>query len=96
MKIEGLRKKEERSSKERAATSGKVLPSLEKEQRFSEERGRFSEKAEVPKPKTSKEHARELTLSKEILEQVVEQIGGTVVESPEIPLPQVSSGMAKP
>lgn len=47
-------------------------------------------------PKTSEEHANELTLSEEIQEHKVEQIGGTVVESLEISLPQVSLGMMKP
>lgn len=50
----------------------------------------------MPEPKTSEEHGKELTMSEEILEHVVEQIDGTVVESPEIPSPHVSFGVVKP
>lgn len=46
----------------------------------------------MPEPKTSKEPVKELTMSEEILEHVVEQIDGTVVESTEISLPQASAG----
>ncbi|OAE22744.1 hypothetical protein AXG93_2035s1260 [Marchantia polymorpha subsp. ruderalis] len=57
---------------------------------------RIFKRADVLESKTSEEHAKELTMDKEILEQVVELIGETVVESPEIPSPYVSLGMAKP
>ncbi|OAE20309.1 hypothetical protein AXG93_1084s1010 [Marchantia polymorpha subsp. ruderalis] len=74
---------------EKAATSGQGLRPLEKEQTSSVKRGRSSEKADVPELKHSEEHAKELTLSQEILEQV-EQIEAAVVEFPEIPSPQVN------
>ncbi|OAE28819.1 hypothetical protein AXG93_2534s1000 [Marchantia polymorpha subsp. ruderalis] len=61
-----------------------------------EEPLRSLEKADVPESKTNEEHAKELTLGQDILEHVVEQIGETVVESPKIPSPQMSSGMTKP
>ncbi|OAE24824.1 hypothetical protein AXG93_367s1000 [Marchantia polymorpha subsp. ruderalis] len=59
-------------------------------------KSRSSKKADMPEPKTIEEHAKKLTLNKKILEQVVEQMSGTVVESLEISSPQVSSRMAKP
>ncbi|OAE30808.1 hypothetical protein AXG93_857s1100 [Marchantia polymorpha subsp. ruderalis] len=45
------------------------------------------ERKEAPQPKTSEELAEELTLNEEILEQVVAQVEGTVVESLEIASP---------
>ncbi|OAE21222.1 hypothetical protein AXG93_3833s1000 [Marchantia polymorpha subsp. ruderalis] len=51
------------------------------------ERMQPMEREEVPQLKTSKELAKELTLSEEILEQVVPQVGGTVVDSPEVSSP---------
>ncbi|OAE30773.1 hypothetical protein AXG93_4876s1140 [Marchantia polymorpha subsp. ruderalis] len=41
----------------------------------------------VPQPKTSEELVKELILSEEILEQVVAQVGGTVVDADDITLP---------
>ncbi|OAE21656.1 hypothetical protein AXG93_3121s1050 [Marchantia polymorpha subsp. ruderalis] len=67
--------------------SERKQPSLEKNE--------SSKKSDVLVSKTSKEHAKELTLSEEILEHVVEHIGGTMVESSDIPLPQVSSGVVR-
>ncbi|OAE24000.1 hypothetical protein AXG93_4541s1020 [Marchantia polymorpha subsp. ruderalis] len=54
------------------------------------------EKKNVPEPKTSEEHAKELTLNEEILEYVVKLIGGTMVKSLEISLPQASEGVMRP
>lgn len=79
----------------RTATSSQGLHSLERKQP-SLEKNETSEKADVPEPKTSEEHAKELTMSEEILEQVVEQIGGMVVESRVISLPQVSLEVVRP
>ncbi|OAE29337.1 hypothetical protein AXG93_3102s1640 [Marchantia polymorpha subsp. ruderalis] len=54
---------------------------------LSSERTRSVGSEEVPQPKTSEELAKELTLSEEILEQVVAHVGGTVVDATDIPLP---------
>ncbi|OAE32413.1 hypothetical protein AXG93_3671s1320 [Marchantia polymorpha subsp. ruderalis] len=42
---------------------------------------------DVPQPKTSEELVKELTLSEEILEQIVAQVGGTAVDATDIPVP---------
>ncbi|OAE18860.1 hypothetical protein AXG93_4606s1020 [Marchantia polymorpha subsp. ruderalis] len=60
-----------------------------------EERSRSLEKTDIPEPKTSEEHAKKLTLSEEILEQIVEQTEGTVVESSKILSAHVSLGTEK-
>ncbi|OAE31765.1 hypothetical protein AXG93_4874s1300 [Marchantia polymorpha subsp. ruderalis] len=54
---------------------------------ISSERTRFVGSEEVPQSKTSEELAKELTLSEEILEQVVVEVGGTVVDATDITLP---------
>ncbi|OAE19719.1 hypothetical protein AXG93_411s1250 [Marchantia polymorpha subsp. ruderalis] len=88
------------SSADEDAVEGDDLQTLEcgslGKRMSSEKRSRSLKKADVPEPKTGEEYAKELTLDHKILEQVVEQIGETVVESREILSPQVSSGMAKP
>lgn len=45
------------------------------------------ESEEVPQPKTNEEMVKDLTLYEEIFEQVLAQVGGTVINIPEIPLP---------
>lgn len=64
---------------ERTETVSPSLPPLEWMQPMENE--------EVPQPKTSEELVKELTLSEEILEEVVAQVDGTVVDDPEIPSP---------
>lgn len=54
---------------------------------LSSERTRFVDSEEVPQPKTSEELVKELTLSEEILEHVVVQVGGTVVDAADVTLP---------
>lgn len=72
---------EARPLEERTVTSNQGLRPLEKKQPSSKKSSRPLEKAKMPESKTSMEHVKELTLNEEILEQVVEQIGGTVVRS---------------
>lgn len=50
----------------------------------------------VPQPKTSEELARNLTLSKEILEQIVTRVDETVVDAPEFPSPPPPEGEVRP
>ncbi|OAE30516.1 hypothetical protein AXG93_2862s1000 [Marchantia polymorpha subsp. ruderalis] len=66
-------------SEERMTTVSPSLPPSERMQSMESE--------EVPQPKTSEELAKELTLSEEILEHVVAQVGGTIVDAPEISSP---------
>ncbi|OAE18216.1 hypothetical protein AXG93_3354s1040 [Marchantia polymorpha subsp. ruderalis] len=54
---------------------------------LSSERTRSAGSEEIPHSKTSEELVKELTLSDEILEQVVAQVRGTVVEATYITLP---------
>lgn len=54
---------------------------------LSSERTRSARSEETPQPKRDKELVKELTLSEEILEQVVTQVGGTEIESADVTLP---------
>lgn len=65
------------SSKERTVTVSLSLP--------PSEQMRSMESEEVPWPKTSEELAKELTLTEEIIEKVVAQVDGTMVDVSEIP-----------
>ncbi|OAE22966.1 hypothetical protein AXG93_1384s1020 [Marchantia polymorpha subsp. ruderalis] len=87
--IEEPLEKDVEPSGERTATLSQGLWPSERKQP-SLEKNEFPNKADVLGPKTSEEHAKELTLSEEIPEHVVEQIDKTVVESFEIPSSQVS------
>ncbi|OAE20127.1 hypothetical protein AXG93_3818s1250 [Marchantia polymorpha subsp. ruderalis] len=80
---EPLEKDVESSGKKTTTSSQGLRPSERKQS--SSEKNESSEKADVPESKTSEEYVKELTLSEKILEHVVEQIGGKVVESLEIP-----------
>ncbi|OAE24506.1 hypothetical protein AXG93_2194s1000 [Marchantia polymorpha subsp. ruderalis] len=53
---------------------------------LSLERARSTGSEGTPHPKTSEELIKELTLSDEVLEQVVAQVGGTVVDATDIAL----------
>ncbi|OAE32314.1 hypothetical protein AXG93_3103s1010 [Marchantia polymorpha subsp. ruderalis] len=55
--------------------------------RMAETQTRFMGSEEVPQQKSSEEMARNLTFNEEILKQVVAQVGGTMVEVPEIASP---------
>lgn len=48
---------------------------------------RVSPEVAIPQPKTSEELAKELTLSEEILEQIVAQVTWTVGDIIDIPAP---------
>lgn len=67
------------SLEERTKTVSLNLPPSEQTRSMGSEK--------VAQPKSSEEMARDLTLNEEILEQVVSQVGGTVVDIPEIPSP---------
>lgn len=73
---------------ERTATVSPSLPPLERMQP--------SVREEIPQSKASKELAKELTLSEEILEQVVAHVGRTVLDSLEIPSPSSSEEVIGP
>ncbi|OAE25794.1 hypothetical protein AXG93_3912s1000 [Marchantia polymorpha subsp. ruderalis] len=54
---------------------------------LSSEQTRSVGSEEVPQPKTSEELVKELTLSEEILKQVVAQVGGTVIDAVDVTSP---------
>ncbi|OAE30810.1 hypothetical protein AXG93_857s1120 [Marchantia polymorpha subsp. ruderalis] len=54
---------------------------------LSSKRTRFVGSEEVPQPKKSEELMKKVTLSEKILEQVVAQVGGTVVFAADVTLP---------
>ncbi|OAE27649.1 hypothetical protein AXG93_3337s1120 [Marchantia polymorpha subsp. ruderalis] len=63
---------------------------------LSSERTHTAGSEETPHPKISEELVKELTLSDEVLEQVVAQVGGTVVDAPDSVLPSSSAGKLRP
>ncbi|OAE24578.1 hypothetical protein AXG93_2415s1600 [Marchantia polymorpha subsp. ruderalis] len=64
--------------------------------RTETEQTRSAGSEEIPQPKTSEELVKELTLSDEILEQVVAQVGGTVVDTADITLPSSPTEDVRP
>ncbi|OAE31206.1 hypothetical protein AXG93_4240s1050 [Marchantia polymorpha subsp. ruderalis] len=63
---------------------------------LSSERTRSAESEEIPQLKTSEELVKELTLSDKIIEQVVAQVAGTVVDAAEITLLSSPAEVVRP